>query len=350
MNDLKNLKYKIVSPLKEVAEQIASCIYKSDFCQYSSVDITTAIVIASVENRSLESVTKSPNPDTVFLRIYGGVTFKKLEQLIKTQRPPKGTCIKVLIDGHDKMFYGKDALGLVGTKPKDGTSKSFKYLAAFSTSQPKGMIAIKELFDGSVTNDALELIKELQKDYIIDVVIMDGEFYKAELLEYLINAEIRFITKKTNTGNIRKLNVKYGKPYLYESDVQRSGRKVVHLRYLIYRYRSKDGDFYLASNIRTTPKKLRKMYKTRWEIETGFREVNRIEIKTTTRDLLVRLFFYIVSCIIYNLWQRIKFRYSPFTIRFDEVIEQVKRFVKESILNSTDILGRNRQRYIYLRI
>ena len=54
--------------------------------------------------------------------------------------------------------------------------------------------------------------------------------------------------------------------------------------------------------MRNGAKEIRKLYKTRWHIETGFREINRVEIKTTTRGFLVRLFFYIVSCVVYNLW------------------------------------------------
>lgn len=350
MNEKTNLKYKIPQPLKEVTRSIASCIYQSEFCQYSSLDIASAMVISAAENKSLEAIAKSPNSDTVFWRIYKGVTFEKLEQLVKTQKPPKGTHIKILIDGHDKMFHGKDTLALVGTKPKDGASKSFKYMAAFSTTQPKGMIAIREMFDGSVTKDAMDLVEELRKDYIIDVVVMDGEFYKAELVEYLSDRKIHFVVKRTNTGNIRALNVRYGKPYLYEQDVKRADGKVIHLKYWIYKYKGKAGDFFLVSDMEKNPNKIRKIFRTRWEIETGFREVNRVEIKTTTRDFLVRLFFYIISCIVYNLWQKIRFRYSMVTVKFDEVIEAVKRFVKEIILKPTDILGMRRRRYINLRI
>jgi len=350
MDDQKNLRYKIPQPLKEITGSITSCIYDSNFCQYSSTDIATALVISAVKNQSLEIIAKSPNADTIFWRIYGGLTIDKLEKLVKTQRPPKGSHIKILIDGYDDMFYGKDALGLVGTKPKDGTSKSFKYMAAFATNQPKGMITIREMFDGSVAKDAMDLIEELRKDYVMDVVVMDGEFYKAELVKYLSDKGIPFVIKRTNTGNIRALDARYGKPHLYKQGVKRGDGKVINLKCWVYRYKGKDGDFFLVSNIKGSPKKIRKIFQTRWEIETGFREVNRVKIKTTTRDFLIRLFFYIISCIIYNLWRKIRFRCGLFAIRLDDVIDQVKRFVSETVLHSTDILGCLRRRYIHLSI
>lgn len=349
MKVLKNPKYIIPTPLKGVVGDISKCIYSSTFCEYSSIDIATTIVVSAIQNKSIDAISLSPNPDTIFWRIYNGIGVGSLTHLAKTQRPPKGTHLKILIDAHDKMFHGKDTLGIVGTKPKDGSHRAFKYLAAFSDSDPKGIVAIEELFDGSVTENAQELIKELAKDYVIDLVIMDGEFYKAEFIKYLIDARIRFITRKTDTGNIRELDIPYKKPYLYRNDVKRPDGRTIRLRYWFYRYKGKEGDFYLASNMRKPAKEIRKLYKTRWGIETGFREINRVGIKTTTRDFLVRLFFYIVSCIIYNLWRKIRFRCGLFTIRFDELIKSIKEYIKVSLFNASDLLLNPRLRHIRLR-
>ena len=349
MKQSENPKYKIPTLLKGVVEDIAKCIYTSEFCEYSSIDVATAMVASAVQHRSIDATSLTPDPDTVFWRIYKGIDIRKLQYLIKTQRPPKGTHLKILIDGHDKMFHGKDALGIVGTKPKDGSHHAFKYLAAFSDSDPKGIVALEELFDGSVTNDAQKLIEELTRNYVIDRVIMDGEFYKAEFAKYLKDAKIDFITRRTDTGNIRELNIPYNKPYAYKTNVKRPDGTIITLRYWLYRYKGRDGDFYLASNMRKSAKEIRKLYKTRWHIETGFREINRVEIKTTTRDFLVRLFFYIVSCIVYNLWQRIRFRYDIFTVRLDEVMMCIKEYIKTSLFSASDMLMGPRMRHIRLR-
>ena len=350
MDDQKNLRYKIPLPLKAITGSIASCIYESGSCRYSNADIATTIVMVAVNNTSLASVARSPDSDTVLWRIREGLTFEKAEKLVKTQKPPKGTHIKVLLDGHDKMFYGRDALGLVGTKPKRGTSRAFKYLVAFNSNAPKGIVALREMFDGSVTNDATDMIKELLNDYVIDVVIADGEFYKAEFVDFLSKAKIPFIIRRTNTGNMRELGAKYNAPFFYETDVERAGGRTIHLRYWVYRCKGKDGDFFLVSSMKKDVKKIRKMFSGRWEIETGFREVNRVRIKTTTRDFLVRLFFYIVSCIVYNLWQRIRFRFNLFVVRLDEMVENVISFVKEATFRAADIFGAARRRHVRLRI
>lgn len=122
-------------------------------------------------------------------------------------------------------------------------------MVAFSNTTPKGIVAVRELFDGSVTGTSMEVIDELGRDYLIDLVVADGEFYKAEFVQYLCSKGIPFILRRTNTGNIRKLGVTYKEPYLYEEDVKRNGGNGIHLRYWLYRFKGIDGDFYLASNM-----------------------------------------------------------------------------------------------------
>ena len=349
MNDLRTLKDKIPQPLKEAVKNISASIYDSSFCQYSSVDIATSIVASAIENRSTEAVAKSPNADTVMWRIKKTLTFEKVEKLAATQKPPKGSRIKILIDGNNQEFYGKEALGSIGGKPKNGTHMFFGYLVAFSTIPPKGIIAIRELFDGSVTDETEKMIDELRKDYEIDMVVTDGEFYKAELIDYLSRVGIHYVTKRLNTDNIRDLNISYDKPYLYESDIKRDS-KIIYLKYWIYRYKGRGGDFYLCSDMKMKPKVIREIFSSRWGIETGFRERDRVGIKTTTRDFLIRLFFYVISCIIYNIWQRIRFRYGTLVIRFDDIIECIKNRIRYIMLSAKDASAIARKRHIILRL
>lgn len=350
MNDLKNLKYKIPQPLKEVTGSIASCIYQSDFCQYSSTDIATALVVACMENKSIEAVSNAPNGDTVLWRIKKGITIDGIKRLVNSQKPAKGMHITLIFDGHDKMFYGdKRTPGVVGTKPKNGSHRAFKYLAAYTTSEPHAVVDVLPLTDGSTTEPALQMVTEMASRYHIDMVIMDGEFYKAELIAELSRRKMDWACRRTNTGNIRELGVSYGNPLWYAQIVKRGDGTTINLGYWLYRYKGKDGDFYLASSIKTSPRKLRKIYKTRWSIETGFREINDVMAKTTTTDLLIRLFLYVVSCIIYNLWMKIRFRFSSVTIRLYDFVERCISNVRAQVIESRDLMNNMRKRFIRLR-
>ena len=91
MDDLRNLRYIIPSPLREVIGNVSTCIYDSPYCTYSSTDIATALVMTAVQNRSPYGVANSPDSDTVFERVYGGLDIESVENLARMQRPPKGT-------------------------------------------------------------------------------------------------------------------------------------------------------------------------------------------------------------------------------------------------------------------
>ena len=269
---------------------------------------------------------------------------------MELQMPPKGSHLTILIDRHDDMYYGKETNGVVGTKPKNGSHMAFKYFAAYATSSPNSVVDVMPLFDGSTSGPALSMIEGLSGDYMIDLVIMDGEFYNAELIDWLSSHKIPFICRRTNTGNIRELDILYDEPFLYETIVKRGNDTTINLRYWLYRYKDKDGDYYLVSSVKTTPKALKKMYKTRWNIETGFREINGVKAKTTTPDLIVRLFLYVAACIIYNLWMKVRLRFSLLTIRMYDFVDRLLWFLKGVLLRGTDIRNNIRRRIVVLRL
>lgn len=333
---------------RETIREIGREIYNSEFCRYSRTDIATALFAACIQNKSLEAVAKAPNADTVIWRINKGITFDGIKRLIVIQRPEKGAHLTILLDGHDDISHGKrDTVGLVGTKPKNGSSYAFKYLVAYTTSEPHSIVDVMPLFDGSTARPTILMIEELRKDYVIDGVIMDGEFYLAELLEYLFVNDILFTCRRTDTGNIKELDISYRESMLYNVQMDREGR-VIGFKYWLYRYKGKDGDFYLASSIHTTPGKLRKLYKIRWNIETCFREVNIVKMKTKTMNFLVRLFFYVVASIVYNLWMKVRLRFSLLELRMYEFTKILKDFVKENMMNHTDIGNTVRKKFIRL--
>jgi hypothetical protein len=342
MRQTRNPKYIISSYGRDTIRKIASAIYESPDCRYSSNDIATNLFVACLKGKSIEYVSRAPIGDTVLWRIKKEIGLAAIKDLIDLQKPAKGSHLTILLDGHDVMFYGKVTNGIVGTKPKDGSHRAFKYLAAYTTSEPHSIVDVMPLFDGSTTDPAISLIGCLMKDYVIDMVIMDGEFYLAELIDFLSRNGIEFTCRRTNTNNIRELNVLYDEPYRYETKVKRGEGNEINLSYWLYRCKGIGGDFYLVSSIKTAPKKLRMLYKTRWNIETGFRDVNGVKAKTTTRDMFVRLFLYVVSCIIYNLWMKTRFKFNLLTIRMYDFVESLIDSAKMWLLGCMDIGNRIR--------
>ena len=95
--------------------------------------------------------------------------------------------------------------------------------------------------------------------------------------------------------------------------------------------------------MKKSAKAIRKMSSTWWEIEM-------VWIKTASTDFLVRLFFFIVSCIVYNIWMKLRFRFSMFMIKLDDMVDTAKNYTKSLLLFPYDIIGVPRRRHIRLNI
>jgi hypothetical protein len=321
-----HVKNKITHIKRELVEVLRPAIYISPMCYYGVDDIAESLLIAALDKRSLNGVAKIPDSDTVFWRIKNTITGEIVRDLIKHLRPDIKGKVWLAVDGHDEMCYVKDVdgtPGVVGTKPKAGTHYAYKFLVFKIISGKKEYIVdVIQLFDGSMTEATITALEELRKIYDIDLVVMDGEFHSTRLLNYLTDdAMIDYICRRPSCEALDNLDLKYGNGYRYSEllPLMEEKQSPFDVDYVIYKFegrKNKKGeskDFYLASNMQISGKKIRKLFKHRWRIETCFREANRVKIKTSTKNSLLRVFFYAISCAIYNIWIRIrsKFRTKP---------------------------------------
>jgi IS4 transposase len=56
-----------------------------------------------------------------------------------------------------------------------------------------------------------------------------------------------------------------------------------------------------ATNLKPSRNLVRK-YKTRWNIETGFRIMEEGKIKTKSNNPLIRLFYFLLRCLLHLTW------------------------------------------------
>jgi IS4 transposase len=67
------------------------------------------------------------------------------------------------------------------------------------------------------------------------------------------------------------------------------------------------------------------LYKQRWSIETMFRVHDEARIKTKSKNLVIRLFHFIISMfllLIWNLYKKTEYSFKKFIIRFYEMTEE----------------------------
>ena len=64
----------------------------------------------------------------------------------------------------------------------------------------------------------------------------------------------------------------------------------------------KDYTYLFATNLSYKSKTILQMYRDRWGQETGYRMYDEFLIRTTSRNYVVRLFYFLFACLMYNAW------------------------------------------------
>lgn len=315
----------------EVIKVLSKPIYENGYCQYRSKDIAKTIFETALQKLSLESNATMPDSDTIFYRLQNsGLAEENILSMLYESRPQSYEPIIILLDGHDYMYYGKrrkkdgKRIRVVGTQPKQGSHYAFKYLTA---KRLHGEVVYScPLLEGSVVEKSIAIMEELRRSYTILEVIGDGGFPSSILVNYLEQNGIHFVFRFPSTSKLRNQKMEYNsiKKYATTKKYGWTGRRgTVPVEFFICKYRGrpkrdeKKKDFYIISDRNIGVRKLRKTLKERWDIESGFRDIEKLTIFTTTRDYLLRFFFHIVACIIYNFWIQVR---KIFPLRLHDLI------------------------------
>lgn len=285
----------------------SSMYRKSDYMRLlvnSSVLNAYAEGMSNVSNKVGAGV---PNADTALLyfktidryELQSVVSIVLEEQVGELKR--KGLLnrpVPIAFDWHDQMFYGDHDTEMVnGTRPKDGSSYAYQYLTA------------SILVDGKRLTIALTPIKSREHiiDYVKDALdrirnagvgvrylLFDGGFSCLELPSWLGENGYRYAVHFTPNAVTKRIGLEDGEATSYPSDrpfkLVRVDDAETKISYLF------------ATNMTCGPKRLLKRYKTRWGVETTYREHNLFLPRTKSKNYALRLLYYAVAVCIYNAW------------------------------------------------
>jgi hypothetical protein len=282
---------------------------------YRKVDYIRLLVNSSVLNAYAEGMSNVsnkvgagvPNADTALLyfktidryELQSVVSMVVEEQVDELRR--RGLLsrpVPIAFDWHDQMFYGDhDAEMVNGTKPKDGSSYAYQYLTA------------SILVDGRRLTIVLTPIKSRERliDYVknaldrirnmgvrVRYLLFDGGFSCLELPSWLGENGYRYAVHFTPNAVTKRMDLKDGEAAHYPSDrsfqLVRVDDRKTKISYLF------------ATNMTCRPKRLLKRYKTRWGVETSYREHNLFLPRTKSKNYTLRLLYYAVAVCIYNSW------------------------------------------------
>ena len=281
---------------------------------YGCFDVIQTVIEAAVAASSIEAKAKSANADTVFYHL-SKLSVENTENMLKIHVARMVRHLKrrfgdrkfaVAMDYTDEMFYGnKETHGVVGTKHKDGSNYAFKYMTVnIVTAGCRFFLFSYPIFERGDNwlniEKALDSLEELEiKTYVL---LLDKEFNDSNTLELLDARNYKYVIPADQDSKFERWKKAAERfPAILRgwtiSDVETT---LIMLEEdgQIYGYLTNLPEKFYKDNAYV----LSELYSKRWGIETAHRVEDDYRIYTTTKNGIIRYFFFVISVLLYNLW------------------------------------------------
>jgi len=215
--------------------------------------------------------------------------------------------------------------------PKSGTTHFHAYAtAAVVHKGHRYTLALTRVEHGEKMKKVVQRLLAIVRRRGIKVrfLLLDKGFFSVEVISYLKRAGVGFIIPaivrgrkpkpaKKATG-LRALQKKKNGYYAYThrgkvDGKDRSTKVTICVASKSYLHK-KSGKrktkklMYAIWKVRQTPQAIRETYRTRFGIETSYRQMNEARIKTCTRDPKLRLLFVGIALVLRNVWVWLHFK------------------------------------------
>lgn len=281
--------------------------------------------LEELANRAKEWI---PNADIIYKRINRKTKEEILAEFMKTQDELLSKLRKhrvlvrraiVLIDKTEIPYWGdKNDEGVVGTKKQKGTSYCFKYITIHVLI--KGMKICLHALPVTAFSDNQKQVDELlsvaEKKVRIGLVLMDREFANSRIIKVIEQHGLKYLAPITKNDKTEKMikgahwkREGYCGNYKFDNGTTTS----------VFFTKNKNKDFpekikdqYFAwcTNLGVNDDNreiIAEIYGRRWNIENFYRDgKGNFLIRTKTKIFKVRLFFFLLAALLYNLWQLVK--------------------------------------------
>ena len=211
----------------------------------------------------------------------------------------------VAMDWHDEMYYGDvETEGIIGTKNKAGTNYAYEYATASIVMKGiRFVIAVIPVKERTILDMVSGLLDIIESHGIrISYLLMDGGFYSIDLINHLNSIGMNFVMHAPKLGKECK-GEEIDMEYRTSSHKRRKKDQASFRVVSIYGHSKKGMMLYVfATNMDISPKKLLKLYRKRWGIETGYRMIRKFLARTTSKRHSIRLLYFYLAILLYNMW------------------------------------------------
>jgi hypothetical protein len=291
--------------------------------KYTGDEVQSVVLFAAATQRTPEAAVtvlrdrdkEVPSPDVIHKRLRQAsnedlveaftpcleesFTEAKRSRLLQT---PK----RVAIDIHEKPFYGK-AEGTVKGRAKQGTTTFWDYISLDVLQEGcRITLATLPLTD---KKKAAHLVEELLRYALrwirIRVVLLDRFFYRADVIKAVESLGLDWLMAAKTSKGMRRMAEEArerGQPcFLYTMNPGKPSEACFH----VFTTPSEKGGYHYFASSREARylHHWANVYRLRWGIETGYRVKKGFLTRTTVRSLHVRLFLFLVSVLLHNVWE-----------------------------------------------
>ncbi|MFH1511680.1 MAG: transposase, partial [Candidatus Woesearchaeota archaeon] len=249
-------------------------------------------------------------------------------------------------DTTDEAYYGKvSGLWIHPQRPVAGSTGCFKFITVSCTDRnTKLILGSLPVRTGAGTVElVMELVEQALQFVRPEIALFDRGFDDYRLVEALQKVRLRYqiLWRKHKWARAFFKTMKRGavQEVAREGNYSRDKSKhKVKLRFVLIkkykRYRNgKAYDWVFCTNTRQRSQHFYvDKYRKRWNIETAFRVLDNIQIKTTTRNEVIRYFINMFCCLVYNLWKCANLLEGKITLKnFVAKIAKTIRFMQQEI-------------------
>ena len=326
--------------MKIEANKLVDFIHKSFSIRpngYEAKDFAALLAIASAYKSYVETVNceSLPNADTLHCKIKRDADILSLLEnflnITKKYLPRlKGKKAIVIADITYDPFFGDDSAEtwVHGYKPAKGCVGCYKFFAIHIIVNNKRYFVYAMPLD--IVDDQAGLMEEAL-DYIkgygikTKSILLDRGFADSKILDLLRKRRTKYLVLYPKHKNIKKI--------IREMKLRFINRKFkvrgVETRLVIGKTEKITWVFVTNMEFVDLVKYIR-LYRKRWNIETGFRMQDEAQIKTKSKRIEIRYFYFLVALLLYNCWKvmKIKISFRRFLIQIQKGVEICKHTTK----------------------
>ena len=235
-------------------------------------------------------------------------SFRRIVKIAKSKGLLKGE-VDLAIDFTDWLYYGdRNDPMVIESKYQSGTSRRFRF-ATIKIVEKYGDLTLLALPMSAFTNEVKlvrTLIEFAKENVKIRYLYVDRGFYSTKYMNLFDELRIKYVMPAKKTSRVLRIIEGHEVPGVIEIEMRSHNKKHLAKTRLVMT-KDREGETRLfVTNIPTLvlfTLNLCSLYKRRWGIETGYR-VQKYEFRpnTTSKNYKIRIFYFMFSALIYNLW------------------------------------------------